>query len=189
MNTTTTDKKTAPSRRPSGPRRDDTRGKSFAERPKPEFDQKILSIRRVTRVMAGGRRMTFAVTMAIGDHKGSIGLGTGKAADTALAITKALKNAKKNLIKLKLTKEGSIPHELSAKYCSSKVLLLPNGNKGLVAGSATRTILVLGGIKNITSKILSGSKNKLNNGRATIDALSTIAAPRKVEVQKVETPE
>ena len=157
-----------------GPRRD------FADRPKPEFDQKILSIRRVTRVVAGGRRFSLSVAMAIGDKKGNIGLGTGKALDTSLAINKAVRSARKNMITLKLTKDGSLPYEVSAKFGSAKVMIMPNRTKGLVAGSAARDLLVLAGVKNVTSKVLSGSKNKLNNARAAFDALSKIAT-RKVE--------
>ena len=145
--------------------------RSFFERPKPEFDQKMVSIRRVTRVVAGGRRMTFAVALAIGDKKGSIGLGTGKAGDTSLAIAKALRQAKKNMFKIKTTKEMSIAHEVSAKYSSSKLTLMPNRGKGMVAGSTVRDILVLGGLKNVTAKLHSGSKNKLNNARVAYAAL------------------
>src|SRR5882724_9548085 len=88
------------------------RGGSF-NRVKPEFDQKILDIRRVTRVVAGGRRFSFSVALVAGDKKGAIGLGLGKAGDTALAIEKALKNAKKNLVKIPVTKNMSIPYEVS----------------------------------------------------------------------------
>lgn len=160
--------------RRGGPRRD------FADRPKPEFDQKILSIRRVTRVVAGGRRFSLSVAIAIGDKKGSIGIGTGKAIDTSIAINKAVRSARKNMITLKLTKEGSIPYDVSAKFGSAKVMIMPNRGKGLVSGSAARDLLVLAGVKNVTSKVLSGSKNKLNNARAAFDALSKIAN-RKVE--------
>ncbi len=160
--------------------------RAFAERPKPEFDQKILSIRRVTRVVAGGRRFSFAVSIAIGDKKGAIGVGTGKSTDTSLAINKAVKAAKKNMIRIKLTKDGSIAHDVKAKYASSRIWLMPNKGRGIVAGSAIRDMLVLGGIHNITSKVLSGSKNKLNIGRATINALSTFALPKKAVVAKEE---
>ncbi len=158
--------------------RSDRGPRTYADRPKPEFDQKILDIRRVTRVVSGGRRMSFAVALVIGDKKGSVGLGTGKGADTALAINKALKSAKKNMIKVKFTKTNSIPHEVSAKYCSSKITITPNRGKGMVAGSAVRDILVFAGLKNVTGKIHSGSKNKLNNGRAAMMALSEVADKR-----------
>ncbi len=151
------------------------RSSSFG-RPKPEFDQKILDIRRVTRVVAGGRRFSFSVALVAGDKKGSVGLGLGKAGDTALAINKAVRNAKKNMVRLNLTKTMSIPHELSAKFSSSKVVLMPNHGRGLVAGSVIRDIVKLSGLKDITGKILSSSKNKLNNAKAVMSALSIISS-------------
>ena len=150
------------------------RSSSF-NRAKPEFDQKILDIRRVTRVVAGGRRFYLSVALVAGDKKGGVGLGLGKAGDTSLAINKALRNAKKNMIKLNLTKTMSIPHELSAKFSSSYVVLKPNKGRGLVAGSVIRDIVKLSGMKDITGKIFSNSKNKLNNAKAVILALSPIS--------------
>lgn len=155
------------------------RGGSF-ERARPEFEQKILAIRRVTRVVSGGRRMSFAVAIAIGDKKGSVGVGTGKAGDTSLAINKAVRSARKNMIKIKMTKNGSIPFDVSAKYSSARLMIIPNNGKGMVAGSAVRDILNLAGVKDVTSKIFSGSKNKLNIGRAALKALSTVATKRPV---------
>lgn len=151
------------------------RSSSFG-RQKPEFDQKILNIRRVTRVVAGGRRFSFSVALVAGDKKGSVGLGLGKAGDTALAINKAVRNAKKNMIKLNLTKTMSIPHDLSAKFSSSKIVLKPNKGRGLVAGSVIRDIVKLSGMKDITGKIISNSKNKLNNAKAVMAALSSISS-------------
>jgi small subunit ribosomal protein S5 len=148
---------------------------NFANRPKPEFDQKIISIRRVTRVVAGGRRFSFSVALVAGDRKGSIGLGLGKAGDTSLAINKALRNAKKNMIKIKMNKKGSILHEVSAKFSSCSVSIQPNRGRGLVAGSVARDILKLAGIKDVTAKILSGSKNKLNNAKVVMKAISEIS--------------
>lgn len=151
------------------------RGSSF-NRVKPEFDQKILNIRRVTRVVAGGRRFSFSVALVAGDKKGAVGLGLGKAGDTALAINKALRNAKKNMVRLNLTKSMSIPHELSAKFSSSYVMLKPNKGRGLVAGSVLRDIIKLSGIKDVTGKVLSKSKNKLNNAKAVMVALATVSS-------------
>lgn len=168
------------------PRGGDRRSGGGFDRPKPEFDQKILAIRRVTRVVSGGRRMSFSVAMAIGNKKGSVGFGTGKANDTALAINKAQKEAKKNLIKIGMTKTSSIPHEVSAKCASSRVFIMPNRGKGMVAGSAIRDILILAGLKDVTAKIHSGSKNRLNNAQATIAALSQLKAK---EVPVVSVPE
>jgi small subunit ribosomal protein S5 len=159
----------------SGKKNSNRRGSSFG-RIKPEFDQKIINIRRVTRVVAGGRRFSFSVALVAGDKKGSVGLGLGKAGDTALAINKAVRNAKKNMVKLNLTKTMSIPHEVSAKFSSSKVVLRPNKGRGLVAGSVIRDIVKLSGMKDITGKIISNSKNKLNNAKAVMEALSVISS-------------
>jgi small subunit ribosomal protein S5 len=160
------------------------RSSSFA-RPKPEFDQKILNIRRVTRVVAGGRRFSFSVALVAGDRKGCVGLGLGKAGDTSLAINKALRNAKKNMVRLNLTKTMSIPHEVSAKFSSSQVMLIPNKGRGLVAGSVVRDIIKLAGVKDITGKILGGTKNKLNNAKAVMAALNEVS----IKYVKINVPE
>lgn len=146
------------------------------ERAKPEFEQKIIDIRRVTRVVKGGRRFSFSVAMVIGNKKGWVGVGTGKATDTSLAINKAMRNAKKNMLKLKLTENMSVPHDSSAKYSSSEVIIRPAKGRGLVAGSSVRTVLEMAGITEVGAKLLSGSKNKLNNAKAAIKALSVFEA-------------
>ncbi len=146
------------------------------ERIRPEFDQKILDIRRVTRVVAGGRRFSFSVALVAGDRKGRVGVGTGKAGETALAIEKAMRSAKKAMIRVSMTKTGSIAHDVSAKYASARVVIRPAPERGLIAGSAVRNVLELAGIKDVTSKILSGSKNRLNNAQATVKALQTLKA-------------
>lgn len=140
-------------------------------RVKPEFDQKIISIRRVTRVVTGGRRFAFSVAVVIGDRKGRVGVGLGKAGDTPLAIDKAVRDAKKRMIKVRLTKLGSIPHEVSTKYGSSRILVMRAPGKGILAGSSVRTVLEFAGIREVSAKIFSRSKNKLNNARATVKAL------------------
>lgn len=142
------------------------------ERVKSEFDQKILNIRRVTRVASGGRRFSFSVAIVIGNRKGSVGVGTGKAGDTSLAIDKATKNARKNLLKIALTKNLSIPYEVSVKYSSARIMIMPAKGRGLIAGSALRDVFELAGIHDIAGKIFSGSKNKLNIARAAVKALS-----------------
>ena len=144
----------------------------------PEFGQKIIDIRRVARVVAGGRRFSFSVVVVIGDKKGKVGVGTGKASDTALAIEKAVTKARKNMVLIKRTKEGSIPHEVSAKYSSARVSIMPAPGRGLVAGSSVRSVLDLAGVTNITAKLRSGTKNKLNNAQAAILALSTLSTPK-----------
>jgi small subunit ribosomal protein S5 len=144
------------------------------DRVRPEFDQKIIGIRRVTRVMAGGRRFSFSVSMVIGDKKGKVGVGVGKAGDTQLAIEKAARNAKKNMIVVPMNKEGHIPHDVHVKYASSEVMIIPAPGRGLVAGSSVRTVLELAGVKDVTAKIFSRSKNKLNNARAAVEALKQL---------------
>ena len=148
-------------------------------RAKPEFDQKIIDIRRVTRVSSGGRRFSFAVTIVAGDKKGRVGVGTGKGGDTALAVEKAFRNARKNLITVNLTKTMSLAHEVSAKYSSARVEMMPAPGKGVAAGSSVRDVIVLAGIKDVVAKLRSGTKNKLNNARAAIKALEMVRKPRQ----------
>ena len=154
------------------------------ERVRSEFEQKILSIRRVTRVASGGRRFTFSVAIVVGDKKGKVGVGTGKAGDTSLAIDKAVRVAKKNAISINTTADMSIPHEVQTKYSSGIVKLMPAKGRGVVAGSAVRDIIILAGLKDINGKILSGSKNKLNIAQATIKALSSLKKPRATKAGK-----
>ena len=162
-----------PGARPGG--RAPRRGGDRAER-KSEFDQKIIMIRRVARVMAGGRRFNFSVTVVIGNKKGKVGVGLGKAGDTSLAIDKAVRDGKKHLIEVPLTKDGSIPHDVHAKFAASVIAIEPAPRRGLVAGGSVRTVLELAGITNVTAKIHSRSKNHLNNARAAVEALRTLKA-------------
>ena len=153
-----------------GPRRDRGDARDRA----PEFAQKIIGIRRVTRVMGGGRRFSFSVSMVIGDKKGRVGIGVGKAGDTALAIEKAIRDAKKHMITIKRTENNSIPHNIESKYGSTEIQIRPAQGRGLVAGASLRTVLELGGVTDVTAKILSRSKNKTNIARATILALKKL---------------
>lgn len=149
-------------------------GRAFDKRERPEFAQKVIDVRRVARVVAGGRRFSFSVAIILGDKEGRVGVGLGKAQDTSLAIDKATREAKKNMIKVPLTDTRSIPHEVEAKYASTRVRIIPVPGKGLVAGSSVRNVLALGGITDVTAKLQSRSKNKLNNARAAIKALQTL---------------
>lgn len=141
----------------------------------PEFDQKMIDLRRVARVEAGGRRFSFRAAIVAGNRKGKVGIGVGKGADTSLAMDKAFRDAKKNAITVPMTKEHSIPHDVEAKFSSAYVLIrrAPGGN-GLVAGSAVRTVLDFAGIQNATAKIFSRTKNKINNARAALKALEML---------------
>jgi small subunit ribosomal protein S5 len=155
-------------------------GRKFGPRPErkaPEYEQKMVDIRRVARVVKGGRRFNFRVTVIIGNKKGEVGVGIGKAEDTAAAIEKASRDAKKNLIKIPLTETGSIPHEVEGKFSGARVIIKPAfGGRGLIAGGSVRTVLNLAGVKSASAKILSTSKNKLNNARAAICALKKLKA-------------
>ncbi|MDP2648486.1 MAG: 30S ribosomal protein S5 [Patescibacteria group bacterium] len=167
----------APQRRSMPPRRGargPRRGGPRDDR-RSEFAQKLITIRRVARVMAGGRRFNFSAALVLGDKKGRVGLGLGKAADTATAIEKATRAAKRSMITVDLTKTRSIPHEIEAKFCASRVAIRPSPGRGLVAGSSVRTILELAGITDVTGKLLSRSHNSINNARAALKALQQIS--------------
>jgi small subunit ribosomal protein S5 len=136
----------------------------------------MINIRRVSRTVAGGRRFSFSVAIILGNKKGKVGVGLGKAGDTTLAIDKATRDAKKNMITVNLTKDNSIAHEISSKYNASRVSMMPAPGRGLVAGSSVRPVLDLAGITNTVAKVHSGSKNGLNNARAAIEALRSLKA-------------
>jgi len=141
------------------------------DRARSEFDQKVISLRRVARVVAGGRRFSFSAAVVAGDRKGRVGVGVGKGVDTALAMDKAFRDAKRNMIRVPTTDSHSIPHDATAKYAASVVELRPSPARGIVAGSSVRTVLELAGVTDVIAKIHSRSKNKINNARAAVDAL------------------
>lgn len=144
-----------------------------------EYETKLLDLARVTRVTGGGKRMSFRAVVVAGDKKSKIGIGIDKGKDVSQAVEKATSRAKKNLISIVVV-NGTIPHQVEAKFGSARILLKPQKKgRGLVAGGAVRTICDLAGIKNVSSKILSGSKNKLNNARVTMEALKKLKA-RKI---------
>lgn len=150
-------------------------------REKSEFTEKLIELRRVARVVAGGRRFTFRAAVVVGTRAGGVGLGVGKGQDTSAAMEKATRRAKKNLLTVPLTTEGTIPHETEAKFGPARVRIKPKrGGGGLVAGGAVRVVLDLAGVKSASAKILSHSKNKINNARAALEALGKLkhAAPR-----------
>jgi small subunit ribosomal protein S5 len=149
-----------------GPRRD--------TRQKPEFDQKIVSLRRVTRVTSGGRRFAFSACVVAGNRKGMVGVGLGKASDTPLAIEKAFRDARKNMITVNTTPSMSIPHEVEAKFAASRVKIMPAPGKGILAGSSVRTVVELAGLKEVSAKLLSRSKNSINNAFVAVKALDQL---------------
>jgi small subunit ribosomal protein S5 len=141
---------------------------------KDEFESKLLDLARVTKVTGGGKTMRFRAVIVAGNKMGKVGVGAAKGLDVSQAIEKATRVAKKNLKDIPIS-EGTIPFEVEAKLGPSKVILKPQmKGKGLVAGGTVRIICSLAGIQDISSKTLSRTRNKLNNARATMLALSKL---------------
>ncbi len=156
------------------------RNNKRSERPKDEFEQKLVDIARVTRVMAGGKRMRFRACVVIGNKKGKVAFGIDKGADVTIAVNKAVNMAKKNIIEVPIVND-TIPHEIYQKQGAAKILLKPaRRGKGVIAGGAARIVLEMAGIQNVTSKIL-GTNNKVNIVRSVIEALDNL---KKVEGKK-----
>lgn len=154
-------------------KRETFRRKPF-EKPRDEFESKLLDLARVTRVSAGGRRFRFRAVVIVGNKINKAGIGVAKGVDVAQAVEKATRLAKKYLIEIPIVEE-TIPHEVSAKFGAARVLLKPQRKgRGLVAGGTVRIICSLAGIKNISSKIVGRTSNKLNNAQATIKALEKL---------------
>ena len=138
-----------------------------------EFDERVVHIDRVARVVKGGRRFRFRALVVIGDHKNKVGIGTAKGADVTAAVSKAVDVAKKNLVTIPVYKE-TIPHEAEAKVSGARILIKPaSPGTGLIAGGVVRVVLEVGGIRNALSKSL-GSANKINVAYATLEALQSI---------------
>ena len=152
--------------RPRDQKRD---GREFVKR---EFETKVVEIKRVTRVVAGGKRMRFRALVVIGDRNGRVGIGLKKGTDVAEAVAKATSQAKKTMVRV-LIKEGTIPHAVKLKYKAAVVFQKPaRTGSGITAGGPVRAVVNLAGIKNISSKML-GASNKVSNVRATFEALKT----------------
>lgn len=138
-----------------------------------QFDERMVNIDRVARVVKGGRRFRFRALVVVGDHKGRVGVGTSKGADVTAAMTKATDVAKKNMVKINLFND-TIPHEAEAKVSGAKILVKPaSPGTGLIAGGVVRTVLEVAGVKNALSKSL-GSSNKINIAYATVEALKSV---------------
>lgn len=140
-----------------------------------EFEQYILDIARVTRVVAGGKRLSFRAIVAIGNKNGHrIGVGIGKGKDVSQAIEKAVYDAKRKMIEV-LVKDGTIPFEVKAKYKAAEVILKPSQKgKGIIAGGAVRNLLKLANINDVTAKVLGKTSNAINNARATMEAIEQL---------------
>ena len=140
-----------------------------------EFEEKVIAIDRVARVVKGGRRFRFRATVVIGDGKGRVGLGIGKGGEVMTAIAKAIARARRNLITIPM-KEGTIPHEVHVRFSGAQVMIKPaSAGTGVIAGGAVRNVVEVAGIKDLLTKSF-GSTNKLNNAYATIMALSQLKA-------------
>jgi small subunit ribosomal protein S5 len=130
--------------------------------------------------------MNFSVTVVAGDRKGRVGVGLGKGNDTSIAVEKATREAKKNLIKVPLSSAMTIPHAVEGKYGSARIMIFPARGRGIVAGSSARTVIELAGIKDVCAKLLSGSKNRLNNARVAIDALGKLVKVSRATLRGVK---
>lgn len=149
------------------------------------YNEKIIQVKRVTKVVKGGKKMTFRAVVIIGDTKRKVGVGVGRAEDVNLAIDKAILNAKKNLITIPLTLTYSVPHVVKAQYGACSIMLRPaSEGTGVIAGGAVRTVLELGGVRNILAKQI-GADNLLNNAKATVLALTTLN--EKIELGKYQS--
>ncbi len=138
-----------------------------------QYDERVVHIDRVARVVKGGRRFRFRALVVVGDHKGKVGIGIAKGADVTTAISKAVEVAKKNLVKVALYK-GTLPHEADAKVGGARILIKPaSPGTGLIAGGVVRIVLEVAGVNNVLSKSL-GSTNKINTAYATLAALQSI---------------
>jgi small subunit ribosomal protein S5 len=139
-----------------------------------EWSERVVSIQRVTKVVKGGKKMSFRAVVVIGNEKGKVGVGVGKAGEVIVAVRKAVTDGKKNIINVPLTSSNSIPHITKGRFGAAKLVLRPSApGSGVIAGGSIRTVLELAGVKNILSKQL-GSNNLLNNARATVEGLSSL---------------
>jgi len=144
------------------------------EKMKDEYDSKLLDLARVTHVRAGGKKLSFRAVIVSGNKKGKVGVGVATGLDVAQAVEKATRLSKKNLTEVPIIQE-TIPHEVYAKFGPAEILLKPQRKgRGLVAGGVVRVICTLAGIKNISSKVLGRTGNKLNNATATIEAIKKL---------------
>lgn len=167
-------------RGPKGDKKDNKNIRRPREAYVNEFGEKIVAIERVTKVVKGGRRFSFSAYAVVGDKKGHVGFGHGKANEVPDAIKKAVKDAKNNLISVPIYKKITVPHEVHAKFLASKVMLKPAPKgKGIVASSTVRAVVELAGYTDIYSKTY-GSRSKANTVHATLKALSALRMPESI---------
>nr|YP_009394392.1 ribosomal protein S5 [Leptosiphonia brodiei]ARW62954.1 ribosomal protein S5 [Leptosiphonia brodiei] len=148
--------------------------KNIKNKEENNWEEKVVQVKRVTKVVKGGKKLSFRAVLVIGNENGHIGVGVGKANDVIGAVKKGVADAKKHSIQIPLTKYFSIPHPIHGRSGAAKVMLRPSATgSGVIAGGSTRTVLELAGIRNILAKQL-GSNNTLNNARAVINALNNL---------------
>ncbi len=148
-----------------------------------EFDKRVVSVRRVTKVVKGGRTLRFSALVVVGDGKGKVGLGIGKGREVSGAIEKATIIAKKNMRMVPIV-EGTIPHETIGKFAATNILMLPaKAGTGVIAGGAARSVLELAGIKDIVTKI-HGSTNKINCVKATMNGLISLRTKEEIAARR-----
>lgn len=148
-----------------------------------EIEKTLVSVRRVTKVVKGGRTMRFSALVVVGDKKGSVGIATGKAGEVPMAVEKATERAKKHMKKINVV-NGTIPHNAVGKFATSKILLFPaKEGAGLICGGSARAVIELAGIKDIVTKV-HGSSNKINVVRATLQGLLSIKTKEEIAAKR-----
>lgn len=162
--------------------------KKYTPKKESEFEEKVLKINRVAKTTKGGRNISFTAMVALGNQKGKIGLGYGKANGVPAAIKKAIMDAKKNIVEVSL-KGTTLPHGIDGEFCSTKVIMRPaSEGTGVIAGSSARDVLELAGVHNILTKII-GSKNKINVAKATLQGLTSLRTVEDVAKLRGKTVE
>jgi len=157
------------------------KGGNSRDREPKEFEEEVLQIDRVTRVVKGGRRMRFRILVAIGDKKGRVAIGIGKAAEVVNGIKKAITQAKKALIRVPINDNGSIPHDVRVKYKASRIMIMPAmAGTGIIAGGSLRKILMLAGVKNVFGKRF-GTNNRMVTAQAAMLALQKLRPVRQTK--------
>nr|YP_009654423.1 ribosomal protein S5 [Pleurostichidium falkenbergii]QCH39710.1 ribosomal protein S5 [Pleurostichidium falkenbergii] len=165
--------------------------KNIRNKEESNWEEKVVQVKRVTKVVKGGKKLSFRAVLIVGNENGQIGVGVGKANDVIGAVKKGVADAKKHIVSIPLTRSLSIPHPTNGISGAAKIILRPSATgSGVIAGGSTRTVLELAGIKNILAKQL-GSNNKLNNARAALNALNSLrtfketAEARNIELEKL----
>ncbi len=158
------------------------------ERKEDELEKRVISIRRVVKVVKGGRTLNFSATLVVGDRNGKVGIGSGKASETTAAIEKAYQSAKKNMKAVNVV-GSTIPHEVKGKFGTSTILLLPaKEGTGVIASGAVRAVIDLAGIKDIVTKSY-GGRNKINTIKATLDGLLQLRTKEQVALLRGKNPD